>query len=131
MALAAIWVVIVYAVADNALSPDLLLGDSLDVFIRREDAARFVEEYAATILEIATKLRIEERELEAGGLNQRLLLRGRPERLGIATARGSRQVPPSAPVGVHDVDVAVAVTVADERNLSPVRRPVRLRSALR
>ena len=38
-----------------------------------------------------------------------LLLRGRPDGLAFATTRGSRQVPLSAPVGVHDVDVGVAV----------------------
>jgi hypothetical protein len=35
---------IVYAVVDDALSPDFPLGDSLEVFIRREDAERFVDE---------------------------------------------------------------------------------------
>jgi hypothetical protein len=30
--------VIVYAVVDDALSPDFPLGDSLELFIRREDA---------------------------------------------------------------------------------------------
>jgi len=30
--------VIVYAVVDDALSPDFPLGDALDVFVRREDA---------------------------------------------------------------------------------------------
>jgi hypothetical protein len=33
-----------YAVADDALSPDLLLGDALGVFVRREDAERFAQE---------------------------------------------------------------------------------------
>jgi hypothetical protein len=36
--------VVVYAVVDDALSLDFPLGDSLDVFIRREDAERFIEE---------------------------------------------------------------------------------------
>lgn len=31
-------------VVDDARSPDFPLGDSLEVFIRREDAERFVEE---------------------------------------------------------------------------------------
>ncbi len=35
---------IVYAVVDDALSPDFLLVVELEVFIRREDAERFVEE---------------------------------------------------------------------------------------
>jgi hypothetical protein len=41
----------VYAVVDDALSAGFSLGDSLDVFIRREDAERFVEE-TATILSL-------------------------------------------------------------------------------
>jgi hypothetical protein len=45
--------VIVYAIVDDVLSPDFPLGDALEVFVRREDAERFIEE----------------RELEAGGLN--------------------------------------------------------------
>jgi hypothetical protein len=36
--------VLAYAVIDNALSPDFPLGDSLEVFIRREDAERFIKE---------------------------------------------------------------------------------------
>ena len=39
----------------------------LEVFIRREDAERFIEEVRGDDPEIAEKLRIEERELEAGG----------------------------------------------------------------
>jgi len=41
--------VIVYADVDDALSPDFPLGDSLETFIRREDAERFIEECAVTI----------------------------------------------------------------------------------
>jgi hypothetical protein len=48
------------------LSPDFLLGVELEVFIRREDAVRFIEEVRGDDPEIAAKLRIEERELEAG-----------------------------------------------------------------
>jgi hypothetical protein len=36
--------VIVYAVVDDALSPDFALGYSLEVFIRREGGERFIEE---------------------------------------------------------------------------------------
>jgi hypothetical protein len=43
------------------------LGDSLDVFVRREDAERFIEEVRGDDPELAKPLRIEERELEAGG----------------------------------------------------------------
>ena len=42
--------VIVYAVADDALSPDFPLGVELEVFIRREDAERSIEEVWATSL---------------------------------------------------------------------------------
>jgi len=61
--------VIVYAVVDDALSPDFPLGDSLEVFVRREDAEQFVEEVLGDDPEAAARLRVEERELEAGGLN--------------------------------------------------------------
>jgi hypothetical protein len=45
------------------------LGDSLEVFIRREDAERFIEEVRGDERQLAAKLRIEERELDASGLN--------------------------------------------------------------
>ena len=59
---------IVYAVVDDALSPDCPLGVELEV-IRREDAERFIDEVRGNDPEIAAKLRIEEHELEASGLN--------------------------------------------------------------
>ncbi len=59
--------VIVYAVVDDALSPDFPLGVELEVFIRREDAERFIAEVRGDDPELAASLRIEERELEAGG----------------------------------------------------------------
>jgi hypothetical protein len=37
--------------------------------VRREDAERFIEEVRGDDTEVAAKLRIEEREVEAGGLN--------------------------------------------------------------
>ena len=40
---------ILYAVVDDALSPDFPLGVELKVFIRREEADRFIEEVRATI----------------------------------------------------------------------------------
>jgi hypothetical protein len=58
--------VIFYAVVDDALSPDVPLGVDLEVFIRREDAERFIAEVRDDDPEVAAKLRIEERELEAG-----------------------------------------------------------------
>jgi hypothetical protein len=54
---------------DDALSPDFPLGDAVETFIRREEAERFIEEVRGDEPETAAKLRIEERELEAGGLN--------------------------------------------------------------
>ena len=60
--------VIVYAVVDDSLRGHLL-GDSLDVFIRREDAECFIEEVRSDDPELAKPLRIEDCELEAGGLN--------------------------------------------------------------
>ena len=51
---------VVYAIVDDALSPEFPLGDSLEVFIRREDAARFTEEVRGDKPAVAAKLRIEE-----------------------------------------------------------------------
>jgi hypothetical protein len=42
---------------------------SLEVFVRRDDAERFIEEVRGDAPELAAKLRIEERELEAGALS--------------------------------------------------------------
>ena len=39
------------------------------MFIRREDAERFIEDVRGDDREVSAKLRIEERELEAGGVN--------------------------------------------------------------
>jgi hypothetical protein len=61
--------VIVYAVVDDALSPEFPLGDALEVFVRREDAERFIQEVRGDDPELAAKLRIEERELEVSGHN--------------------------------------------------------------
>ena len=58
---------IVYAVVDDVLSPKFPLGDSLEVLVRREDAERFIEEVRVDDPKLASYLRIEERELEAGG----------------------------------------------------------------
>jgi len=60
---------LVYAVVDDALSPTFPLGDALEVYVRREDAERFVEEIRGDEPELAESLRIEERELRAGNLN--------------------------------------------------------------
>jgi hypothetical protein len=65
----AVPVVLVYAVVDDSFSPTSPLGDALDIFVRREDAECFIEEVRGDEPELAKPLRIEERELEAGGLN--------------------------------------------------------------
>jgi hypothetical protein len=49
--------VIVYAVVDDALSPDFPLGVELEVFIRREDAERFIDNVGGDDPELATYLR--------------------------------------------------------------------------
>jgi hypothetical protein len=59
--------VIVYAVVDTALSPDFPLELELEVFVRREDAERFVENVRGDDPEVAGTLRIEERELQGVG----------------------------------------------------------------
>ena len=56
-------------VDEAALSLDFPLGVELETFIRREDAEPFIEEVRGDDPEIAAKLGVEERELEAGGLN--------------------------------------------------------------
>jgi hypothetical protein len=61
--------VIVYAVVDDSLSHASPLGDAVGTFIRREDVERFIEEVRGDEPELAKSLRIEERELEAGGPN--------------------------------------------------------------
>ena len=60
---------IVYAVIDLRSSPDHLLGDAIETFIRREDAERFIDEVESDDPELAGSLRIEKRELEVGGQN--------------------------------------------------------------
>jgi hypothetical protein len=55
--------VIVYAVVDDSLSPDHPLGDAIETFIRREDAERFIEEVHGDDPDLASYLRLEEREL--------------------------------------------------------------------
>ena len=60
---------LVYAVVDDALSSTCPPGDAHEVYVRREDAERFVEEIRHDEPEPAESLRIEERELQAGQLN--------------------------------------------------------------
>lgn len=49
---------------DDSLSPTSRLGDAIDVFVRREDAERFIEEIRGDEPKLATRLRIEERVLD-------------------------------------------------------------------
>jgi hypothetical protein len=65
--------VIVSTIVDDSLSRHLL-GDSIDVFVRREDAERFIEEVRGDDPELAKPLRIEERHL--GGGQRELAPRG-------------------------------------------------------
>jgi hypothetical protein len=51
------------------VTDDVSAGDALEVYVRREDAERFVEEIRDDEPELAESLRIEERELRAGELN--------------------------------------------------------------
>ena len=60
---------IVHVIIDERSSPDHPVGDAIETFIRREDAERFVEEVRGDDPELASYLRIEERELEAGDRN--------------------------------------------------------------
>jgi hypothetical protein len=46
----------VYADVDAALSPDFPLGVELEVFVRREDAERFIEEVRGDDSELAGSL---------------------------------------------------------------------------
>ena len=62
-------VVLVYGIRDLSTSPEHPLGEFVDVFIRREDAERFIEEVRGDELEHARDLRVDERELEAGWQN--------------------------------------------------------------
>ena len=59
----------VYVIGDLRSSPDNPLGDAVETFIRREAAERFVDEVRRDDPELASLLRIEERDLAAGGLN--------------------------------------------------------------
>jgi hypothetical protein len=45
--------------------------DDIEPFVRREDAERFIEEVRSDDPEVAAPLRVEERELEAGGVANR------------------------------------------------------------
>jgi hypothetical protein len=56
--------VIVFAVADESLSPTSPLSDAIDTFTRREDAERFIASVQRDDPKLAARLRVVERELE-------------------------------------------------------------------
>jgi hypothetical protein len=60
---------VVYAVVDESLSPTSPFGDAIDTFVRREDAERFVARVKRDDPQLASHLRVVERELEADGRN--------------------------------------------------------------
>jgi hypothetical protein len=60
--------VIVHAVTDVRSSADHPLGDSIEMFLPREDADRFIEDVRGDDPDLASYLRIEERELDSGSL---------------------------------------------------------------
>ncbi len=59
---------LVYAVVDDSLPPGSIWA-VMDVYVRREDAERFVAEVGGDEPELAKSLWIEECELEAGEPN--------------------------------------------------------------
>jgi len=58
-----------HAVVDDSLSQRSPLGDSVDVFVRREEAERLIEEVRVDDTELAKLMRIKERELDGGEPN--------------------------------------------------------------
>jgi hypothetical protein len=61
--------VIVFAVVDVSLSPTSPLGDAIDTFLRRDDVEQFIARVIRDDPQLAARLRVVERELEAGGRN--------------------------------------------------------------
>jgi hypothetical protein len=59
----------VYVVLDLRNGSDHPLGDAIETFVRLEDAEWFIEEVMRDDPKLVTNLRIEERELVAGGPN--------------------------------------------------------------
>jgi hypothetical protein len=54
--------------SEDSLLATSPLGDAIETFIRRGHAERFVEGVRGDDPELASTLRVEERELQAGGL---------------------------------------------------------------
>jgi hypothetical protein len=60
---------LVFAVVDLRSSLDHPLGDAVETFIRREDADQFIARVRRDDPQLASHLRVVEREREAGGRN--------------------------------------------------------------
>jgi hypothetical protein len=58
-----------FVILDDRTSLEHPLGEAVDVLLTREAAERFIAEVRVDDEELASYLRIEERELETGGLN--------------------------------------------------------------
>jgi hypothetical protein len=71
--------VIVYAIIDTRSSRRHPLGDAIETFIRREDAEKFIDEVRDDDPELASYLRIEERELG------RCAARSQPKAVAVST----------------------------------------------
>jgi len=54
--------VLVYVIRDVRCSPDHPLGDAVETFLRRDDAERFIAEVRGDDPDLASYLRIEERD---------------------------------------------------------------------
>ena len=59
----------VYAVVDDSLSPTSPLGDSIEVFVQRENAESFIEQIRGDNPELAKPPWFKERELDTCGVN--------------------------------------------------------------
>ena len=59
----------VYLILDERTTPSNPLGEAVETLLRREDAERFLADVRRDDAGLASHLRIEERELEAGGRN--------------------------------------------------------------
>jgi hypothetical protein len=63
--------VLAYVINDVRCNPDHPLGDAIEGAVHREDAERLLDEVREDDPELARRLRIMERELDAGNRNSR------------------------------------------------------------
>jgi hypothetical protein len=61
--------VLVLAIIDGRSSLDHPLGDAIETFVRREDAEQFIANVKRDDPQLASHLRVVEREIETGGEN--------------------------------------------------------------